>query len=161
MDTYSGASTWPLPPLLPASTHAVPTHCSEKARGKETVMSLFLAVSHTKDNTEHNQDYSKRERCTSSQHCSYYYSNSRVSTTEALCLLSHKSSITPYKEVKASGNGNAPSSPSLQTARGHKELLGSIPLKAQTNETTHNLAQRQGLILSWPCLKSDEENSFI
>ena len=38
MDTYSRASTWPLPPLLPASTHAVPTRCSEKAKGKETVM---------------------------------------------------------------------------------------------------------------------------
>ena len=79
-------TTWPLPPLLPASTHAVPTRCSEKAKGKETVMYRLSpphCLSHKGQEHRTQPDYSSRERCTSKKHCSYYYSNSRVST-EAL-----------------------------------------------------------------------------
>ena len=97
MDTYSRASTWPLPPLLPASTYAVPTRCSEKAKGKETVMYRLSpphCLSHKGQEHRTQPDYSNRERCTSKQHCSDYYSNSRVSTE---ALLPHKSSIRPYK----------------------------------------------------------------
>jgi len=100
MDTYSRASTW---------LRGLCLHCSQQAhtpyllaavkkqreKRRWCTGSLLLTVSHTKDkNTERNQDYSNRERCTSKQHCSDYYSNSRVSTE---ALLPHKSSIRPYK----------------------------------------------------------------
>jgi len=56
-DTYCWDGTWPLPPLLPASTHAVPTRCSERREEKRRwCTGSLLTVSHTKDkNTERNQ----------------------------------------------------------------------------------------------------------
>jgi hypothetical protein len=111
----------------------------------QSLSSLSLAHKGQEHRTQPRLSISMRERCISTQHCSYYYRNSSVSTEAGpLRLFPNKSSIRRTKKLRPVAMPSPLAHPLLyRLPEGHKELLESIPLKAQTNQTYytwHDLA---------------------